>query len=121
MADPLSVHLLAFNFASGTFAFKSLAQGLSKSKTCFSSFIRSYLDHCTTSDLCTQFMDDIGAGATNFSEMIPNLRKFFECVRSSGLKFSPKKCQFGMPSITFLGNTITEKGLQTEEEKFKKF
>ena len=37
---------------------------------------------------------------------------------SSGLKLSAKKCQFVMPSITFLGNTITEKGLQPEEEKF---
>ena len=50
--------------------------------------------------------------------MIPNLRKVFECLRSSGLKLSAKKCQFVMPSITFLGNTITEKGLQPEEENF---
>ena len=33
MADPLSVKLLAFNFASRTYAYMRLAQGLNKSLT----------------------------------------------------------------------------------------
>ena len=35
MADQLSVNMLAFNFASGTFAYKILAQGLSRSVSAF--------------------------------------------------------------------------------------
>ena len=120
LAVPSSVQLLSFNFANRTFAFKPLAQGLSKSVTGFSSFIRSFFDTCITSDLCIQFMDDIGAGVTKFEEMIPNLRRNFECLRSSGLILSPKKCQFGMPSTKFLGNTITEKELQLEKENIQK-
>ena len=46
MADDLSVQLLAFNFGSRTYAYKCPAQGLSKSVTGFSSFIRHYLDPC---------------------------------------------------------------------------
>ena len=53
MADDLSVRLLAFNFGSRTYAYKCLAQGLSKSVTGFSSFIRHYLDPCLAADLCT--------------------------------------------------------------------
>ena len=60
MADPLSVQLLSFNFASRTYAYTRLAQGLNKSVTRFSSFVRSYLDFCLAANLCTQFMDDIG-------------------------------------------------------------
>ena len=44
MADKRSVEMLAFNFASRTFAYKRLAQGLSRSVSAFSSFMREYLD-----------------------------------------------------------------------------
>ena len=43
VADQRSVELLAFNFASRTFAYKRLAQGLSTSVPAFSSFMREYL------------------------------------------------------------------------------
>ena len=40
MADQRSVEMLAFNFASRTFAYKRLAQGLSRSVSVFQSFMR---------------------------------------------------------------------------------
>ena len=40
MADQRSVEMLAFNFGSRTFAYKRLAQGLSRSVSAFSSFMR---------------------------------------------------------------------------------
>ena len=121
MADPLSVQLLSFNFASRTYAYTRLAQGLNKSVTGFSSFVRNYLDSCLAANLCTQFMDDIGCGVETFEEMIPTLKQIFDCLRKSGLRLTPHKCEFGMTSITFLGNTITPKGLKPETEKIEKF
>ena len=91
MADDVSVQLLAFNFASRTYAYKCLAQGLNKSVTGFSSFIRHYLDPCLASRNCTQFMDDIGNAVTNFEQLVPSLREIFICIRQSGLKLSPEK------------------------------
>ena len=44
MADQRSVKMLAFNFASRTFAYKRLAQGPSRYVSAFSSFMREYLD-----------------------------------------------------------------------------
>ena len=121
MADPLSIQLLSFNFGSRTYAYQCLAQGLNKSVTGFSSFIRHYLDVCLAANECTQFMDYIGVGSTDFTSMVIVLRKVFACIRKSGLKLSPEKCQFGMESINFLGNTITKYGLQPEKEKILKF
>ena len=121
MADDLSIQLLAFNFASRTYAYKCLAQGLSKSMTGFSSFIRHYLDQCLAANICTQYMDYIGSGVETFEELIPNLRQIFECVRKSGLKLSPGKCEFGVQKITFLGKVITPAGIQPERERIKKF
>ena len=98
-----------------------LAQGLSKSVTGFSAFVRHYLDPCLAAGLCTQFMDDIGSAVADFSDLIPSLRKIFDCVRKSGLKLSPEKCEIAASSIKFLGNTITKEGISPQSEKIEKF
>ena len=121
IADDLSVQFLAFNFASRTLAYICFAQGLNKSVTGFSSFVKHYLDPCLAANVCTQFMDDIVAGVNNFDEMIPALRKFFDCLRESGLKLSAHKCEFGMTKIDYLGSTITPKGISPESAKIEKF
>ena len=53
-ADQRSVEMLAFNFASRTSAYKRLAQGLSRSVSAFSSFMREYLDPVVKADQCAQ-------------------------------------------------------------------
>ena len=121
MADELSVQLLAFNFASRTYAYKCLAQGLGKSVTGFSAFIRHYLDPCLAAGLCTQFMDYIGCAVEKFENLVTALREIFECLRRSGLKLSPGKCEIGIESMKFLGNIITPKRISPEAEKIEKF
>ena len=66
-------------------------------------------------------MDDIGSAVKNFDELIPNLRKIFECIRKSGLKLSPNKCEIGTQKIKFLGKYITPAGVSTENSKIEKF
>ena len=63
MADQGSVEMLAFNFASRKFAYKRLAQGLSRSVSAFSSFMREYLDPVFKADHCFQYVDNIGIAA----------------------------------------------------------
>ena len=63
MADQQSIELLAFNFTSRTFAYRILAQGLSRSLSAFSSLIREYLDPVIKADQCAQYVDDIGIDA----------------------------------------------------------
>ena len=116
----MAEELLAFNFASSTYAYKCLAQGL-KSVTGFISFIRHYLYPCSAANICFQFMDDIGCNVNKFEELIPNLRKIFDCLRRSGLKLSPEKCEIAINSMKFLGNVITSKGILPQSEKITKF
>ena len=54
MVDQRSVEMLAFNFASRTFAYKRLAQCLSRSVSVFSSLMREYLDPVVKADQCAQ-------------------------------------------------------------------
>ena len=54
MADQRCVEMLAFNFASGTFAYRRLSQGVTRSVSAFSSFMREYFDPVVKADQCAQ-------------------------------------------------------------------
>ena len=81
MADQRSVETLAFNFASRSSAYKRLAQGLSRSLSAFSSFMREYLDSVVKVDQCAQNVDDIGIAANNATDLNRNVRAVFKCIR----------------------------------------
>ena len=78
LQDQRSVEMLAFNFASRTFAYRRLAQGLSRSVSVFLSFIRDYLDPLVKADQFTQNGDDIGIAANNATDLTRNIRVVFQ-------------------------------------------
>ena len=117
MADQQSIELLAFNFASKTFAYRRLAQGLSRSLLAFSSFIREYLDSVIKADQCAQYADDIGIAANNPEQLIKSLRAVFHCLRKAGLKLSMAKRHFGVQEVDFLGRTITTKVIALKNDR----
>ena len=121
MIDQQSIELLAFNFASRTFAYRRLAQGLSRSLSAFSSFIRECLDSVIKADQCAQYVDDIGIAANTLEQLIKNLRAVFYCLRKAGLKLSMTKCHFGVQEIDLLGRTITTKRVAPQKPKIAKF
>ena len=81
MADQRSVEMLAFNFASRIFAYKRLAQCLSKSVSAFSCFVREYLDPVVKADQSAQYVDDIGIATNNATDLTRNIRAVFKCIR----------------------------------------
>ena len=76
MADQRLIEMLAFNFACKTFAYKRLAQGLSRALSAFSSFMREYFDKVIKTDQCAQYVADIGMGANSATQLIRNIRQF---------------------------------------------
>ena len=121
MADQRSVEMLAFNFASRTFANKRLAQGLSRSVSAFSSFMREYLDPVVKADQCAQYVDDIGIAANNATDLTRNIRAVFQCIRNAGLKLTIEKRHFGVRQVEFLGRTISSEGVSPQAHKIQKF
>ena len=117
MADQQSIELLAFNFASRTFAYRRLAQRPKRSLSAFSSFIREYLDPVMKADQCAQYVDDIGIAANTPEQLIKNLQAVFQCLRKAGLKLSMTKCHFGVQEVDFLGRTITTNGVAPQKQK----
>ena len=81
MADYQSIQMLAFNFASRTFAYRRLVQGLSRSLSAFSSFIGEYPDKAIKADQCAQYVNGIAANDTKY--LCTNIRTVFECIRNA--------------------------------------
>ena len=116
MADQRSIGMLAFNFASRTFAYRRLAQGLSRAL-----FMREYLDKVIKADQCAQFVDDIGIAANDADHLIANLRATFKCIQEAGLKLTMHKCHFGATEIIFLGRTINPQGVKLQKQNVQNF
>ena len=121
MADQKSIELLAFNFANRTFAYRRLAQGLCRSLSALSSFMREYLDPVIKADQCAHYVDDIGIAANTPEQLIRNPRAVFQRLRKAGLKLSMAKRHFGVQEVDFLGRTITTKGVAPQKQKITKF
>ena len=121
MADQRSVEMPAFNFASRTFDYERLAQGLSRSVSAFSSFMREYLHPVVKADQCAQYVDDIGIAANNATDLTRNIRAVFQCIRNAGLKLTIEKCHFGVSQGDFLGRTISSEGVSPQAHKIQNF
>ena len=117
MADQRSVEKRVFNFASRTFAYRRLAQGLSRSMSAFSIFMREYLDPVVKADQCAQYVDDIGIAANNATDLTRNIRAVFQCIRNAGMKLTIEKCHFGVRQVEFLGRTISSEGVSPQCNK----
>ena len=121
MADQRSVEMLAFNLGSRTFAYRRLAQSLSRSVSAFSSFMREYLDPVVKADQCAQYVDDIGIAANNATDLTRNIRTVFRCIRQAGLSLTNEKFHFGIRQVEFIRRTISPEGISPQAQKIQSF
>ena len=121
MADYQSIQMLAFSFARRIFAYRRLAQGLSRSLSAFSSFMREYLDKAIKADQCAQNVVDIGLAANDAKQLCANIRTVFECIRNAGLKLTISKCHFEVKQVDFLCRTNPPEGVAPQADKIKDF
>ena len=70
--------MIAFNFVTTTSAYNGLAEGLSRSATAFSSFMRENYVPVVKADQCAQYVDDTGVAANNPTDPTRNNRAVFQ-------------------------------------------
>ena len=95
MADEQTIHLLLFNFGARIFAYRRLAQGLNRSLSAFSAFVREYLNLVVNADRCAQYVDDIAIAAQTADELLQNIELVFQRIQLAGLKLSMGKGTVG--------------------------
>ena len=121
IADQRSVEMLAFNFASRTFAYKRVAQGLSRSLSAFWSFMNEYLDPVVKTHQCAQHVVDIGIAANTAMDLTRNIRVVFKCILHAGLRLTIEKCHFWVRQVEILGRKISPEGISPQARKFQSF
>ena len=121
MSDQRSIEMLAFNFAIHTFAYRRLAQGLSRALSAFSRFLREYHDKVIKAGQCAQYVDHISIAVNDADHLNANLRATSKCIQEAGLKLKVHKCHFGATEIDFLGRTITPQGVRPQKQNVHNF
>ena len=119
MSDQRSIEMFVFNFASCTFAYRRLAQGLSRALSAFSSFMREYLHKVVKTDQCAQYVYDIGIAANDAEHLIANLRATFKCIQEAGLKLTMHKCHFGATELISLDERSPHKALNPGNRMYR--
>ena len=120
MADQKSIEMTTFIFASCTFAYRRLAQGLRRALSAFSNFMREYLDKIMKAeDQCVRCVDDIGIAAIDSGHLITNLRATFKFIEEAGFVLKMHNCHFVATQIDFLGPTITPQDIKPQKENVK--
>ena len=60
-------------------------------------------------------MDDITVWGSTKAEHDDRLREVFETMRKANLKLNRSKCEFGVKMLVFIGDVLTEHGVQPDE------
>lgn len=100
----------------GLYEFTSMQFGLTNAAQSFQRFM-----HAVTRDLdaCFVYIDDILIASENEEEHMKHLDALFQRLTDNGLVINLNKCKFGLPSVDFLGHTISPDGISPIKEKVK--
>ena len=113
--------MLAFNFASRTFAYRRPAQGLSRFVSASSSSLREYLEPAVKGDQDAHYVEDIGIAANTLTDLTRIVRAVFKYLCQAALKPTIEQCHFGVRQIEFLGRTISPEGFSPQAGKIHNF
>ena len=65
------------------------------------------------------YLDDMMVYGSSIEEVRNRLEIIFLRLRKHGLKLKPSKCHFFKDQVTFLGHTISARGIETDKEKIR--
>lgn len=109
-------HYTAFTTPMGLYEYNRLPQGLCNSPASFMRMMLSIFGDLNFSSLLC-YLDDLLIFARSEQEALTCLEVVFSWLRTSNLKFAPKKCHFLRRSIKFLGHVISSSGVSVDEDK----
>ena len=99
LSDKRAVEMVAFNFAGRSFTYKRIAQGLSRSVSALSCFMRKCLEPVIKADQSAQHVDVYGIAHNNPTKFTRNFQAAFQCIHHAELNLTTKKCLFGVRQI----------------------
>ena len=92
--------------------------GLTNAPTTFQRLMECVLAGLS-GEQCLVYIDDIIIFSESFQEHLNRLVRVLQCLREAGLKLKPKKCQFAMQQVTYLGHVISAHGILPDASKIE--
>ena len=106
-----SRNLTAFITQDGLFRFKRVPYGLASAPGCFQRMMSIILKG-QAGVQC--YLDDIIVSGTTAEDHDKNLKSVLQRIDKAGLKLNFEKCCMRQPKLSFLGHTVSAKGLQPD-------
>ena len=112
VVDEESRIFLTINTHLGLYHYKRLPFGISAAPAIFQSVMDKVLQGLEVG--C--FLDDLIVTGKDDEEHLSNLKKVLQRLSEFGFRLQQSKCQFMLPSVTYLGVKVDCQGLHMEEE-----
>lgn len=106
--DENSSKLCTFNTPFGRYKFLRLPFGICSAPEVFHKAIHMLFEHIEGVDTS---MDDIIVWGSSVEEHDARLRQVLNVVRSANLRLNREKCEFGVETLTFMGDVLSKEGL----------
>jgi transposase InsO family protein len=118
LVDPESRPYTAFYVEGrGYFWYRRMPFGLTGAPSTFANMTANNMYDLLAEEIMELFVDDGGAAADSFEEMMSKLTKIFTRVREKNLSLSASKCEFFMTEMVFAGASVGPKGVQPDLKK----
>jgi transposase InsO family protein len=118
IVDPESRPYTAFYVEGrGYFWYKRMPFGLTGAPSMFANMTAKHLYDLLSDGTMELLVDDGGAAADTFEEMMGKLTRIFTRIRESNLSLSASKCSFFMSQMVFAGASVGQKGVQPDLKK----
>ena len=112
--DEASRDYVTINTHKGLFRYCRLLFGVSSAPAIFQRIMETLLYGIP--GVCV-YLDDILITGRTEEEHLEHLTETLRRLKEAGMRLKPAKCQYLLPSVEYLGHTISETGLQTAESK----
>jgi transposase InsO family protein len=118
LMDPESRPYTAFYVEGrGYYRYIRMPFGLTGAPSTFGNMTATHMYELLVKEIMELFVDDGGAAADTFEEMMDKLTQIFTRVREANLSLSASKCEFFMTEMVFAGATVGPKGVQPDLKK----
>lgn len=103
----------------GFFEFTRILFGLTNAPATFQRLMERCMGDLHLA-ICLVYLDDLIIFSMTYEEHLERLGKVFQRLRKCGLKLSPKKCQFFMNRVAYVGHIVTPDGIEADPRKTEK-
>ena len=114
--DEASQRYTVINTHRGLLAATRLVYGIASAPAIFQRLMENVLSGLPQ---VAVFLDDICITGKDDAEHKANVREVLKRLTKEGLKINPKKCEWMLPSVTYLGFCIDREGLHPTAEKVR--